>query len=250
MALAMWCPALCAFAVSRISISREFPVGGWRIGSFRPVAWAWLGILAIFALAYALTVSFGLGTFDPQLSGAVEQIATIARQRGLPRPPMPGVVATAIFLQSATVGVVATTLMTLGEELGWTGFLLPRLLPLGAWRAALLYGVIWGLWHWPLIVAGYNYPGHRAAGVILMCAATCAIALIQTALWIRTRSVIATSVAHAVFNSQGHGVWPLAFHVTSPLIGGMTGAIGITICAIVGAAALTRAVPPLPARAA
>jgi membrane protease YdiL (CAAX protease family) len=250
MALAMWCPALCAFAVSRISVSREFPVGGWHIGSGRTIVWAWLGILAIFALAYLLTVTLGLATFDPRLSGAVDRITVLATQRGAPRPPIPGVVATTIFFQSATVGVLATALMTLGEELGWTGFLLPRLLPLGAWKAALIYGVIWGVWHWPLIVAGYNYPDHPAAGVIFMCGATCAIALIQTAVWLRTRSVIATSVTHAVFNAQGHGLWPLAFHVTSPLIGGMTGAIGITICAIAGAVALTRAVPPPRARAA
>jgi membrane protease YdiL (CAAX protease family) len=36
-----------------------------------------------------------------------------------------------------------------GEEYGWRGYLLPKLLPLGELRASLLVGVIWGVWHFP-----------------------------------------------------------------------------------------------------
>jgi membrane protease YdiL (CAAX protease family) len=77
-----------------------------------------------------------------------------------------------LLAQSLTVGVLVTTVPTFGEEFGWTGYLLPRLLPLGRWRAALLYGVAWGLWHAPVIVGGHNYPGHPVAGVLAMCGFT------------------------------------------------------------------------------
>lgn len=40
-----------------------------------------------------------------------------------------------------------------GEELGWRGFLLPKLLPMGRRRALLLHGSIWGAWHWPILFA-------------------------------------------------------------------------------------------------
>ena len=55
-----------------------------------------------------------------------------------------------------------------GEEWGWRGFLLSKLLPLGQWRALGLSGALWGLWHMPVILLGYNYPLHPQFGVLLM----------------------------------------------------------------------------------
>jgi membrane protease YdiL (CAAX protease family) len=54
-----------------------------------------------------------------------------------------------------------------GEEYGWRGYLLPQLLPLGQWPALLLSGAIWGFWHAPLILMGFNYPQHHILGVLL-----------------------------------------------------------------------------------
>ena len=46
----------------------------------------------------------------------------------------------------------------LGEEAGWRGYLLPKLLEfMKPWKAVLLTGVIWGLWHAPVIACGFNY---------------------------------------------------------------------------------------------
>jgi membrane protease YdiL (CAAX protease family) len=40
--------------------------------------------------------------------------------------------------------------VTFGEEFGWRGYLLPRLMPLGQNWAILVSGVIWACWHLPL----------------------------------------------------------------------------------------------------
>ncbi len=144
------------------------------------------------------------------------------------------------MLGSLTAGVLVTAVAAFGEEFGWTGYLLPALLPLGRWRAALLYGLAWGLWHAPVIVAGYNYPGHPAAGVATMCAFTTAVALVQTAARLRSGSVLLTSVVHAGINAQGRGLWPVLVVDVPPLLGGLTGAVGVASLALVGAWLLAR----------
>jgi len=50
----------------------------------------------------------------------------------------------------------------IGEEYGWRGYLLPRLLPLGEIKATVLVGLIWCFWHLPMMVMGMNYPGQNA----------------------------------------------------------------------------------------
>ena len=59
------------------------------------------------------------------------------------------------------VAVLAAPLInsffTFGEEFGWRAYLQPKLMPLGFRKAMLLMGLIWGVWHWPLIAMGHNY---------------------------------------------------------------------------------------------
>jgi hypothetical protein len=49
----------------------------------------------------------------------------------------------------------------IGEEYGWRGYLLPRLMPLGEARATVILGLIWAFWHLPMMVYGLNYPGQN-----------------------------------------------------------------------------------------
>ena len=99
-------------------------------------------------------------------------------------------------------------IFTFGEEFGWRGYLLPRLAPLGGISAAIITGVIWGLWHAPVIVLdGYNYPGHPWAGVGVMVIFTVALGMIFAWLRFRSGSVWPSVMGHAAFNAQaGFGV--------------------------------------------
>ena len=155
---------------------------------------------------YALTVLVGLGRFDPTLASLTARIQEMSRGQTLPHLPPPPVLSAAILAQSLTLGMLVTSVFTFGEEFGWTGYLLVQLLPLGRWRAALIYGAIWGLWHAPIIAGGYNYPGYPVIGVVMMCALTIAFALTQTASRLRFDSVLLTSFFHASINTQGLGI--------------------------------------------
>jgi membrane protease YdiL (CAAX protease family) len=119
-----------------------------------------LVVPAAFALIYGLTWLLGLSQPDWQmhalrslLTGAGADSSTL---------PQPALFWPILFLVSSLVAPFINSLFGLGEEIGWRGFLLPRLLPLGKPRAYLLLGVIWGIWHAPLIVVGFNYPATRS----------------------------------------------------------------------------------------
>jgi hypothetical protein len=234
----MFTPAIAAAVVRGVVTREGFATAGLRVGPWRYYVAAWLGVPLLVALVYAITVALGLGEFDPTVSRLTALLREQAAGRPLPPLPPPRVLAAAMFAQAMTLGVVVTSVATFGEEFGWTGYLLVKLLPLGRWRAALLYGVIWGLWHAPIIAAGFNYPGYPVLGVAMMCALTTAFVLTQTALRLRADSVLLTSFFHASVNTQGLGVLPLFFVGVSPVLGGVTGAVGIAAFGAVGAALL------------
>jgi membrane protease YdiL (CAAX protease family) len=88
-----------------------------------------------------------------------------------------------------------------GEEYGWRGYLVHRLLALGAARAAVLIGVIVALWHLPaILVDGFDYPSQRPVGVLVMAAFLIPFSLIATWLRLRSGTVAAATGAHVALN--------------------------------------------------
>ena len=239
----MFTPALAATIVRRVR-GEGFASAGLRRGPWRAYVAVWIGVPVLVALVFVLTVLLGLGRFDPSLSRLTAMLHEQAAGRPLPALPPPQVLALAMFAQGVTLGVLVTSIATFGEEFGWTGYLLVKLLPLGRWRAAIVYGVLWGLWHAPIIAAGHNYPGYPVLGIAMMCALTTAFALTQTALRLRSGSVLLTSFFHASVNTQGLGVLPLLVVGVSPVLGGATGVVGIVAFAAVGAVLLARTTAP------
>src|SRR5262249_34828572 len=57
---------------------------------------------------------------------------------------------------AGALGTLLSLLPSAGEEIGWRGSLLPRLIQAGAPQPILLTGLIWAAWHLvPLFTAGY-----------------------------------------------------------------------------------------------
>jgi len=108
-----------------------------------------------------------------------------------------------------TLSALVVTLFTFGEEYGWRGYLLPRLLPLGEIRASLLVGSIWAFWHLPLIVAGLNFAGVNVWLALLVFAfVTISISFAYTWFYVASSgSVLIVAVLHASFNNFSDKFW-------------------------------------------
>ncbi len=95
--------------------------------------------------------------------------------------------------------VLSVLVFAFGEEYGWRGYLLPKLLPTGIWPMLLLSGVIWTAWHAPLILLrDFAGPGDFAAYCTLFLVGR-ALPQVVVISWLRlaSGSVWAAVVFHA-----------------------------------------------------
>jgi membrane protease YdiL (CAAX protease family) len=104
-----------------------------------------------------------------------------------------------------TVALLLTGLIpAFGEELGWRGYLLPGLLPIGHRKALLLHGAIWGAWHWPLLfpplLRGEINTLQCILGMMAMVPASAVLGTIVGWLWLRFGSILLVTVWHFSYN--------------------------------------------------
>src|SRR5215203_2099580 len=128
------------------------------------------------------------------------------------------------------------TLFTFGEEYGWRGYLLPRLLPLGEIRASVLLGGIWGVWHLPLLLAGLNYPGVNVwLAIIIFTFVTVALSFTYTWFYVASGgSVLVAAVYHASTNQFSDTFWvPPLLSVTNPFAPSLISAVLIMALVVV-----------------
>ena len=223
-ALAMWGPGFAAILVTLVIARQPFHTLGLnRLGAKRPYLWAWFLPPVLIVLSGLLTVLFGLGKLDLSFTFLQQQMAQTKTQ--LPIPVEAIVVLQ--MIQALIFGPLINLLFTLGEELGWRGFLLPRLLPLGRWKALILTGLVWGLWHAPAIAQGHNYPDHPILGILLMMVFCILTGIIIGWMYLCSRSPWVAAVAHGSLNAWA-GL-PILF-----LVPGYDTALGGTLTSITG----------------
>jgi uncharacterized protein len=143
-----------------------------------------VGLVAFYGLQTFLNYVFKLGQVV-DLKAAFPQMAA-----NLPTSALMLTMA----LNTVIVGPFLGLIITFGEEYGWRGYLQTELTRLGRIRGVFLLGVIWGIWHWPVIWMGYNYPGQPilvSIAMVFFCV------------------ILAYFLAYAVFKSNG--IWTAAY---------------------------------------
>jgi membrane protease YdiL (CAAX protease family) len=136
------------------------------------------------------------------------------------------------LLQGLIAGITVNAVAGFGEELGWRGLLQKEFGYLGFWKSSALIGVIWGIWHAPLILLGHNYPEHPVAGVFMMTIFTLLLSPIFSYVRLKAKSVIAAAVIHGSLNATV-GLAIMVIKGGNDLIVGVTGVSGFIVLATV-----------------
>ncbi len=193
--LVMWCPAFAAFASCAI-FKIDLATLGWNWRPSRYPAWAYaipvLYALPVYAATWiAIRGSFAFDTF------AAERAAAF----GFPAWPRATTLLLAIPCY-ATVGVISSTARALGEEIGWRGFLLPRLVgQFGFAGGCLISGCIWAAWHYPgLLFADYNAGTQPVFALICFTLMVIADSYILGWLRLKSGSLWPATILHASHN--------------------------------------------------
>ena len=235
--LAMFTPLaavlLMQFVVTRDGTTRA----GWQIlGVHRLGLRAWgFAILAPFVVlfcTYAIAWGTGIGRLDQSaLMGALALDGPLSILR-------------IVFL--LLLGIVLGTLRSVAEEIGWRGYLLPQLLPLGQTRALLLSGLLQGIWHLPLILlTPFYHPEGNPWIVSLLFVLTISVAgVFYGYLRLTSNSVWPAALAHSAFNSFWSTFAAITIAVTSAEVleywAGESGVITLVEVALLGAWLLYR----------
>jgi len=176
----MWCPALAAMATFKFS-GRKIGELGWSWPARKYAFQSWAIPLCYAIVAYAVVWSFRLGGFPNH-----EFMEQIVVRMGLPVSPMS---ATVLYvLLGGSFGMARGLASALGEEIGWRGFLVPELFKrVGFTGTALISGVVWSCWHYPLLIWG-DYNSGTPTWYGLTCFTVMVISLSFLFAWMRLKS--------------------------------------------------------------
>jgi membrane protease YdiL (CAAX protease family) len=148
----MWCPGLAALVTCKY-LNRDLSTLGWNWGKTRYQIICYLIPLTYGTVSYAFVWLTGFGGFYNK-----RFVDLVSKDFGLgPMPPW--LTISLYFLFTATISVIMDFATVLGEEIGWRGFLVPELAKRYGFAAtAIISGLIWAFWHYPLLLLGDYHP--------------------------------------------------------------------------------------------
>jgi len=226
----MFIPFISAIIVK--AIYKE-PIMSDFLISFKINRWffiAWLIIPVIVFCSLGISLLFPNVTYNPELTGMFDRMKEALTPEQIEEfetkiNSLPINFIWLTLIQGLIAGATINAVAAFGEETGWRGFLLKNLKETRFFKAALIIGFIWGIWHAPLILMGHNYPQHPRIGILMMIVFCILLAPIMQYLTIKSKSVIAAAIAHGTLNAIA-AVSIMAVSGGNDLTTGITGIAG------------------------
>ncbi|RZU61069.1 CPBP family intramembrane glutamic endopeptidase [Zhihengliuella halotolerans] len=172
-----------------------------RLVGFLVLAWLLPPVLMFGGLGIAAVVGVYPADFGG-LSGLRELMRQQSEALGVAMPEIPGAILIVGQLVNVLLGALINAVPELGEELGWRGWLVPRLARFGPVGVVVISGVLWGVWHAPLVLLGYNYPDLPGGwGVAAMCGLTVSFGAVLAWMRLSSDSVWPAALFHGSLNA-------------------------------------------------
>ena len=191
-----------------------------------------LWVIIIFLL------SLILGAINPEFFGHLisnnEELFTLLKQMlgeqaalSANLPPTPLLLVPISYISAVIAGITINLIFALGEEIGWRGYLVNEFRSLSFIKKYLLIGLIWGLWHSPIILQGYNYGvGNGVLGSLIFVAFCMTFSLLFGMIIERNHNAIYAAALHGMFNGFA-GIFVIMLINYNPFIGGAIGIVSI-----------------------
>lgn len=237
--LFMCAPAIAAIIVQKFFYKQPIKDMGLKLREAKGWKFFWipviyillcvlfLGTVALFGNGFHI---YGFGEITFNTEEVLANFNSSMKAAGAPimskLPIHPIALLITQIISSFLAGVIINTIPTLGEELGWRGFLFNETKQMGFWKSNLFIGIIWGIWHAPVILQGHNYPDHPVLGVFMMILFCIPLGYIMSYLRIKSYSVLAPALFHAALNAIG-GNLMMYTKKADNLIGGVAGLAGV-----------------------
>ena len=231
-------PVIGAFVARRISPQTgEVKSAIWPIPKLPAVRIAIVTPL-VFAAVCIITTLVGLTKPDWRLGELMMLLVSHASGSAAKAFAMPEINIVMLVLGLLLTVLIGPTIIAasvIGIEYGWRGYLLPRLMPLGKWRAYGALGLMWGLSMAPGRIANTAHPALTL--LILLLAMTIVLSALLGEIWRRTHNIGLTAVFYGCFTTQATALLPFLFPDARVLFpwGGTYGVVSIIAWGIVAA---------------
>lgn len=201
------------------------------------VRWVWLVAWMLPVVMVLLTILVNSLLLDAEINTDMSSMLPMDQVSEEQKQMMslflnPAVLIVITIISGMFAGATINALFAFGEEYGWRNYLVSALKEKKFVFASIFIGVVWGIWHFPLILLGHNYPHHSIAGVFMMVIFCVLASFVEMYFVMKAKSVFPAVIFHGTINAVA-GLNVIMIKGGNDLLNGLTGLSGFIVMAIV-----------------